>query len=309
MKNRSKITLASIGAALSLTSGLAAEKASETSERLFDGILYSRISYAYQSADSYHSGQNSFASSVFENNDGSYQFNNLSLDVVYISTTGFYVASGVYLSAAEVSTDGLGLGVPDTDSDYELREIPLAVGYEMDVKDTRLRFEGRYIFNVDDDFDVSLAEGLADAVVLPVTDGSDSFTLSARAKREFFGFENTLVVAYQMYEDDVFHPIFPSFSLGDRVTIDYEIAKVFGNAKVSLGHLYSHSESTEGTISPIDGVNTAYLTEKPRSSELRAGLTYRFTPQLLGDIKYKYTYSGSDAPKQDTFIVGLAYLF
>jgi hypothetical protein len=308
MKNRSKIIFASIGAALSLTTSVVAEKASETSEPLFDGILYSRVSYAYQSADSYHSGENSFASSVFENNDGSYQFNNLSLDVVYISKTGFYVASGVYLSAAEVSTDGLGaLNVPDTDSDYEFREVPLAVGYETDVNDTRLRFEGRYIFNVDDDFDVSLNKGFADAVLLPVTDGSDSFALSARAKREIFGLENTLVVAYQMYENDVSHPLFPSFSLGDRITIDYEIAKVFGDAKVSVGHLYSHSESTEGELSGITG--TAYLTEKPRSSELRAGLTYRFTPRLLGDIEYKYTYSGSDAPKQDTFIVGLAYLF
>lgn len=308
MKNRSRPLLAVVSVALFFVTSVPAQKANETSESLFDGILYSRVSYAYQSADSYHSGENSFASAVFDNNDGSYQFNNLSLDLVYISRTGFYVGSGAYLSSANVSTDGLGaLAVPDTDSDYELREVPLAVGYETRFGETSLRVEGRYIFNADDDFDISLAEGFSDAVLLPVTDGSDSFALSVRAKREFFGLENTLVVAYQMYENDVEHPLFPSFSLGDRVSIDYEISKVVGDAKFNIGHLYSHSESTEGTLSPVTG--TAYLTEKPRYSELRAGVTYRFTPRLLADLEYKYNYWGSDAPKQETFVVGLAYLF
>jgi hypothetical protein len=292
----------SIIASLSLS---AQESSEEGAAAFLDGNLYSRLSIAYQQADDYHSGYNSAASSIFENNDGGYTFVNYSLDLVYIMKSGLYIGTGVYASAAEVSTDGLGGGIPDTDSDVELREIPLAIGYDMRAEDWRFRFEARYIFNIDGDFDSSSA--LENSVILPATDGSDSLTLSVGAKRSIWGLEHSLLFGYQTFENDVEHPLFPKFTLGDRYFIDYEIAKVIGEFKLSLGHLHSQSQETNGTPSVATG--TAYLTEKPRYSELRIGATYRITPRLLIDGGLKYTYSGKDAPKQETAFLGLAYIF
>ncbi len=144
-------------------------------------------------------------------------------------------------------------------------------------------------------------------MILPATDGSDSLTLSFRAKREMWGFEHSLTLGYQTFENDVDHPLFPKFTLGDRYFFDYEIAKVYGDLRLSLAHLYSQSESTKGTPSPI--TKTAYLTEKPRYSELRLTSTYRITPRFLVDAGIRYHYDGKDAPKQETVYIGAAYIF
>ncbi|TVP82416.1 MAG: hypothetical protein EA353_00450 [Puniceicoccaceae bacterium] len=279
----------------------------ESSDSMFSGVLYSRIGVGYEKATSYHAGSNSFASAVFANNNGEYTFFSQSLDLVYATRSGLYIASGLYSSAAEVKTDGLGLGVPNTDSGIRLREIPLALGFDTMLNDVGLRFEARYIFNVDDDFDRPLSEALSNAVILPVTDGADSLTLSARGRKDILGTENSLLLGYQIYESDVSHPLFPRFSLGNRLIIDYEIAKVFGDLRLSLGHLYSNSRQTKGDPSPITG--TAYLTEKPRFSEVRVGAMYRFTSGFFLDGGVRYIYDGSDAPKQRTFFVGGAVLF
>lgn len=281
------------------------DSSSKETSSLFDGRIYSRFAVSYQHADDYHSGFNSAASSIFDDNDGEYTFINYSFDLVYILKNGFYIGTGAYASEAEVKTDGLGAGVPNTDSNLEIREIPLAIGYDMPIDDWLIRFEARYKFNVDDDFNRNNA--LASAVVLPATDGSDSMTFTTRVRRDFFGFEHALLVGYQMFENDVEHPIYPSFSLGDRVFIDYAVSKVLGDVKLSVGHLYSQSERTKGTPSAATG--TAYLTEKPLYSELRATATYRITSRLLLDGGVKYTYSGKDAPKQKSVYLGLAYVF
>lgn len=291
-------------AALSLT---AQEQSGEASNPFLSGNLYSRVAISYQHADDYHTGYDSFASFIFDEREGEYTFVNYSLDLVYIMPGGFYIGSGLYASEVDVSTDGLGLGIPDTSSSIELREIPLAVGYDTAVDDWQLRFEARYIFNVDEDFNNSFSSALSDSVLLPATDGSDSLTLSFRVKRNFFDLEHSLLLGYQMFEADVEHPVFPKFSLGDRYFLDYEVAKVFGDLKLSVGHLYSQSEKTEGTPSASSG--TAYLTEKPRYSELRATSTYRITPRFLADFGLKYIYAGKDAPKQKTAYLGFAYIF
>ncbi len=276
----------------------AQEQSAKASNPFLSGNLYSRFALSYQHADDYYSGYDSNASSIFDDQDGEYTFVNYSVDLVYIMKNGLYIGSGLYASAVEVSTDGSG-GIPDTDSNVELREIPLAIGYDKKVDDWRLRVEARYVFNVDDDFDGSLTSALADATLLPATDGSDSLTLSFRAKRNIWGLEHSLLFGYQIFEENVEHPLFPEFTLGDRVIVDYEMAKVMGNWKLSMGHLYSSSQETEGT----------YLTEKPRYTELRASANYRITPRFLADAGIKYIYYGKDAPKQETAFFGLAYLF
>lgn len=284
--------------------GLSAQLSAQNTDReesvsLWEGNLYTRAAYSYQHADDYHSGYGSTASSVFDNSDGSYTFHNYSLDFVYVMRSGVYFGSGLYASSADVSTDGLGTGTPDTDTGFDVREIPIAVGYETSYEDLRLRVEGRFMINVDNDFNRSLASALDSRVLLPVTDGSDSFALSFRGKKAIAGFEHTLLLGYQIYENGVEHPIFTNFSLGDRFFVDYEISKVFGDLKLGLGHVYSQSQQTDGD----------YLVEKPRFSEIRASATYRFTPRLLGDCGFKYYYDGKDAPKQKTVYLGIAYIF
>lgn len=289
---------------------LAHAQSTEAKQSFLDGSLYTRLAVSYEAADSYHSGYNSFASAVFENFDGEYTFYNYTADFVYISPIGIYIGTGIYSSVADVETNGLGLGVPNTNSGLEPREIPLAIGYDTKVDQVKLRFEGRFIFNIDDDFNNSFASAASNAVLLPVTDGSDSFTFSVKAKTDYAGFEHSLLLGYQMYENGVSHPIFPSFSLGDRLIIDYELSKVIGDFRVSVGHLYSKAQQTEGTPpTGIPGVNTAYLTEKPQYVELRLATTYRATNRFFLDGGFKYTYDGKDAPKQKTVYLGAAYLF
>ena len=293
-------------ASLTLCAGslLGQSSTEEESKSLFNGSLYSRASLSYQHASDYHSGYDSFASAVYENSDGEFTLINYSLDLIYITPGGLYVGSGLYASSAEVKTNGLGLGVPNTDSDIELREIPFVVGYNTNYDAVRLRFEARYLKNVDDDFEDG---SVADATLLPVTDGSDSLTLSVKAKADAFGYDHALQLGYEIFENDVSHPIFPSFSLGDRYIIDYEIGKAIGDLRLSLGHLISISEQTDGTPSGITG--TAYLTEKPRYNELRFGAIYRAGPRLVLDAGLKYIYEGKDAPKQQTAYLGAAYIF
>ncbi|MGJ8653903.1 MAG: hypothetical protein ACSHX8_11560 [Opitutaceae bacterium] len=299
-----KLAITTLLLSLLGSSLIAQTQTREESKSLFSGNLYSRVAVSYQSADDYHSGYNSFASAVFDDFDGEYTFYNYTLDVVYISRAGFYLGTGLYTSSAEVNTNGLGLGVPDTDSNVELREIPFAIGYETTYNPFRLRFEARYMFNVDDDFKDG---SFADANILPVTDGSDSLTLSVKGKFDLAGFEHALTLGYQFYENDVSHPLFPSFSLGDRLILDYEISKVMGDLKLTLGHQFSQNRKTTGTPSSVTG--TAYLTEKPRAYELRALATYRVTPRFLVDGGVKYTYAGKDVPKQETIYLGVAYIF
>ena len=298
-------TIASL--AIFTTPLIAQENSAESSQKLLDGTFYSRASTTYQHASDYHSGYDSFASFVFDSADGEYTFFNYNLDFVYITKSGFYVGTGIYTSAAEVKTDGLGLTppVPNTDSNIEPREVPFSVGYDTSVEDVQLRFEARYLFNIDDDFNASNA--FDDAVILPVTDGSDSLTLSVRAKKSFAGWNHSLTIGYQMYENGVEHPLFEDFSLGDRSIIDYEIDRIFGKLKLSGGHLVSISQQTKGDTSGLTG--TAYLTEKPRYAQLRVSATYQVSPHIYLDGGIKYTYTGKDAPKEQTFYLGAAYLF
>jgi hypothetical protein len=282
---------------------IAQESTKEASQDFFNGTLYSRASTTYQYATDYYSGYSSFASTVFDNLDGEYSFVSYNLDVVYILPSGFYLGTGLYTSAAKV--EATGLPVPNTDSDIELRELPLSIGYDMRLEDVQFRFEARYTFNIDDDF--NSANNLTDTTILPVTDGSDSLTLSFRAKKLFVGLEHSLTLGYQIYENGVEHPLFDSFSLGDRVIVDYEISKIFGKLKLSGGHLFSASQQTKGDTSGITG--TAYLTEKPQYAQLRTSATYQVTPQFYLDGGIKYTYTGKDAPKEKTFYIGAAYLF
>ncbi|MGJ8639101.1 MAG: hypothetical protein ACSHYA_06870 [Opitutaceae bacterium] len=277
----------------------AQEKVQEESSQLSSGVLYSRLALSHQNADDYHSGYGSAASGIFENNSGEYTFTNYTVDLAYILPNGLYFGTGIHASEAEVKTT---LGVSNLNSSIELREIPLALGYNMKAEDWRLRFEARYIINVDDDFNAP-----ADAaVILPATDGSDSLSFSFRAKRNFAGLEHTFLLGYQTYESDVKHPLFPSFSLGDRYLFDYEVAKIMGDLRLSLGHLISISEQTKGT--PGFG-GFAYLTEKPRFSELRLTANYRITPRFILDAGVRYYYDGKDTPKQETAYLGLAYIF
>lgn len=284
------------------TALFAQESSTEESQALFSGTLYSRASISSHTANDYYSGYNSTASAVFETFDGEYSFVNYNLDLVYIMPNGFYIGTGLYTSAAEVKTNGLGMGVPDTDSDIEPRELPLSIGYDMALDDVKLRFEARYIVNIDDDFNSSNP-----AVILPVTDGSDSLTLSIRAKKNFIGLEHSLLLGYEMYENGVQHPLFDSFSLGDRFIVDYEVSKVIGKLKISGGHLFSKSQQTKGDTTGIFG--TAYLTEKPQYAQVRASAVYQLTPQVYLDGGLKYIYAGKDAPKEKAFYLGAAYLF
>jgi hypothetical protein len=298
-----KYSLLIASLAIASTPLIAQDSSSEDTQSMFNGTLYTRASITYQYATDYYSGYNSTASLVFDTFDGEYSFLNYNVDLVYIMPNGFYLGTGLYSSAAKVKTDGT-LGAPDTDSGIELREIPVSLGYDTNLDDVKLRFEARYTFNVDQDFNSS-----DPAVILPVTDGSDSLTLSVRAKKNFIGLEHSLTLGYQMYENGVTHPLFPSFSLGDRYIIDYDVSKVFGKLKLTGGHLFSKSQQTKGdTTGPLATV-TAYLTEKPQYAQLRASATYMLSPKLYLDGGIKYVYAGKDAPKETTFYIGAAYLF
>lgn len=271
---------------------------SSAEEETAYGSVYTRFSYSYQTADEYHSGNDSFASTVYSDLSGEYTFNNYALDIAYTLPSGFYVASGIYSTAAEVKTNGLGLGVPNTDSDVEIREVPLAIGYGFEKSGVRYKAEARYTFNVDDDFDNPFAEAAAEAILLPVTDGSDYLTISAQAAGYLFGLEHKATVAYQTYEEDVSHPIFPEFTLGDRFLIDYEVSLNLDSLRLYAGYLYVDSEETEGTPSPVTGTN--YLYVEPDYSQVRGGIQVYLSDTFSIEGGAAYIFDGEDAPKEET---------
>lgn len=269
--------------------------------------FYARVGASYQQASSYHSGRDSFAGFVFDQADGSYRFYNVNLDVSLGLPSGFYIASGFYTTAAEVKTNGLGLGVPDTDTSLKPREVPLALGFQHDFGFARAKFEARYTFNIDRDFDRPFGEAVQRSVLLPVTDGSDYLTLSAQGETEAFGLRHTGTVSFTRFESGVSHPIFPSFQLGNRYALDYQVAKPIGALELRLGHLFVWSEDTKGVASPITG--TAYLYERPRWQEVRGGVAVQVNPNFGIDLTGRYIYDGSDAPKETTLSLGLELLF
>ncbi|MGF1530921.1 MAG: hypothetical protein ACFCU4_06135 [Puniceicoccaceae bacterium] len=269
--------------------------------------LFTRAGFSYQAADQYYGGQNSFAETVFRDLDGEYTFFNYTLDLAYVFDGGLYVAGGIYATDGEVVTNGLGLGIPNTDSGIKARELPLAVGYETEAAGIGLRFEVRYTINVDDDFNVGFNRAISDAVILPVTDGADTLTLSLRAKGKIGEVENILTIGYRFFEEDVDHPIFPKFSLGDQFYFDYELGYVVDRVRFFAGHLVSVGQRTKGDLSPVTG--TAYLTEKPFFLEVRGGAQVAVSDQVYLDAGASYYYDGEDTPKQRTFFVGGGYLF
>jgi hypothetical protein len=270
----------------------------DAEEEVAYGSIYTRFTYSYQTADEYHSGSDSFASTVFNDLDGEYTFNNYTLDIAYTLPSGLYIASGIYSTAAEVKTNGLGLGVPNTDSDVELREIPLAIGYGIEKNGVRYKAEARYTFNVDDDFDNPFDQAVADAILLPVTDGSDYLTLSVQAAGYYFGLEHKATLAYQTYEEDVSHPVFPEFTLGDRILFDYEISLNMNPFRLFAGYLYVDSDETEGTASPVTG--TSYLYNEPDYSQVRGGVQFYLNDRFSIEGGAAYIFDGEDAPKEET---------
>jgi|GEM_PF-2248869 len=287
-------------------------------ETIFDGDLYTRFSTSYQTADDYYAGSGSFASFVFDAGEGEYTFINYNLDLAYSLPHGFYVASGAYATDAKVESNGLGLGVPNTDSGFELREIPLALGYASTIGGISTKFEIKYTFNEDDDFNrPSVGAAVQDEVLLPVTDGSDYWSFSSQVGATLAGFKHKLGVQYQIFEEDAEHPLFPEYTLGDRFSLDYEIAYEFeGGLQVYLGHLFVWSDETEGDSSGsflegVFGVGNApvYVYEQPRYQSIRAGVKHQATDRLLLELGGSYFYDGSDAPKQTSIFTAIAYTF
>jgi len=298
---------------------LVAASASSLAANLTDGSFYARTGISYQHADDYHSGADSFAAFVFNEADGEYTFINYTLDVAYTLPSGFYVATGVYATEAEVNTNGLGLGVPDTDSGVEPREIPLALGYQTQLGQVFTKFEARYTFNVDEDFDSSsVGQAVQDEVLLPVTDGSDYLTLSTQAKFDLIDLEHTVTVAYQIFEEDASHPLFPEYTLGDRIQLDYELGIPVGKARFFAGHLFVWSDETEGdstgsflesALSTPPGEAPVYLYEQPRYQQIRGGVNYPLTDNVTTELGASYIYNGSDAPKESTVFLAVSANF
>jgi hypothetical protein len=292
--------------------GLSAQEASNS---LFEGDFYARTSVSYQSADSYYDGSGSFASFVFDAGEGEYTFINYNVDLAYSLPSGFYLASGLYATDGEVETNGLGIGVPNTDSGLELREVPLAFGYATTLNGIFAKAEVKYTFNVDDDFDSSsIGQAITDEVLLPVTDGSDYWTFSGQLGTQHAGFKHTLSIAYQIFEEDAEHPLFPRFTLGDRFSLDYQVSYEFDNGvNLYLGHLFVWSEETEGDPSPfIQGLGLGdfnYVYNQPRYQEVRTGIDYQATESIKVELGGAYFYDGSDAPKQTTIFAALAFTF
>lgn len=297
-------------ATLIAISGLA-----HANDTFLNGDLYTRFSVSYQQADDYYAGSNSFASFVFDAGEGEYTFINYNVDLAYSLPSGFYLATGLYATDAEVETNGLGIGVPNTDSGLELREIPLAFGFATDLNGFFAKAEVKYTFNVDDDFDSSsIGQAISDEILLPVTDGSDYWTFSGQLGKEYSGFKNTLTLAYQIFEEDAEHPLFPRFTLGDRFSLDYQISHSFDNGiNLYLGHLFVWSKETEGDPSPfIQGLGLGdfiYVYNQPRYQEVRTGIQYQASEKLSLELGGAYFYDGSDAPKQTTLFTALAYTF
>ena len=254
--------------------------------------LFVQLSYAHESASDYHSGENSLASFLYgPANNTDYEINKVLLDVSYAFSGGLYLYAGFVASDIEINGD---LAIANFDGDFEPRETTLGAGYSLPLGPVTLRPELRYTFNIDREFDQT--------GTLPTTDGGDYLGLSLAASYRLLGLDHTATFAYTAYEDDVSHPLFPSFSLGDRYALDYQILKGFGAFYAALGHTITLSEQTEGTPGFL---GFRYLYEKPRYNEVRARLGYSLDSSSSVFASASYTYDGSDAAKDRKFTVGI----
>ena len=125
-----------------------------------------RFSVSYMDADDYHDGEGSVATGAYKSGETEYEIVSGMLEGAWRFYRGAYVYGALNLADARLVNPG----GRTFDSDWQVRETTLALGYRWSIPWGALKGAAGYTINVDDDF--------GKTGTLPTSDGSDYLTLS-----------------------------------------------------------------------------------------------------------------------------------